>query len=70
MDISFQDRERLWNILFDIDLVAWLVSLFVTMPTIYKIVSDAFFAVWLIRLVAIRKRYYKIILKKGIAAAV
>lgn len=70
LDISFQDRERLWNILFDIDLVAWLVSLFVTMPTIYKIVSDAFFAVWLIRLVAIRKRYYKIILKKGIAAAV
>lgn len=57
---EFHDRERLWNILFDIDLIAWVVSWFVTMPPIYKIISDAFFAVWLVRLVLIRKRYYKI----------
>lgn len=57
---EFRDRERLWNILFDIDLIAWIVSLFVTLPPLYKIVSDSFFAVWLIRLVLIRKRYYKI----------
>lgn len=56
----FHDRERLWNILFDLDLVAWVVSWFVAMPPLYKIVSDLFFAVWLVRLVLIRKRYYKI----------
>lgn len=56
--ITFRDRERLWNILFDIDLVLWLVSLFVAMPLAYKIISDAFFAIWLIRLIIIRKRYY------------
>lgn len=56
--ITFRDRERLWNILFDIDLVLWLVSLFVAMPLAYKIISDAFFAIWLIRLIVIRKRYY------------
>ena len=56
----FHDRERLWNILFDLDLIAWVVSWFVAMPPLYKIVSDLFFAVWLVRLVLIRKRYYKI----------
>ena len=57
---EFHDRERIWNILFDIDIVAWVVSLFVTMPPLYKIVSDAFFAIWLVRLALIRKKYYKI----------
>ncbi len=56
--VTFHDRERLWNILFDIDLVLWLVSLFVSMPPLYKVLSDAFFVVWLVRLVLIRKRYY------------
>ncbi len=60
VECEFHDRERLWNVLFDIDLVAWVVSWFVTMPTLYKILSDAFFAVWLVRWVLIRKRYYKI----------
>ncbi len=60
VECVFHDRERLWNILFDIDLIAWVVSWFVTMPPFYKIISDAFFAVWLVRLVLIRKRYYKI----------
>ena len=59
--VSFRDRERLWNILFDLDLLAWLVSLFVTFPPIYRIVSDSFFAIWLLRLIVIRKRYYSIV---------
>lgn len=58
--VTFRDRERLWNILFDLDLIAWLVSLFVTFPPIYRIISDAFFAFWLVRLIAIRKRYFTI----------
>lgn len=58
---EFHDRERLWNILFDIDLVLWIVSLFVPMPPLYKILSNLFFAIWLVRLIVIRKRYYKII---------
>ena len=58
---EFHDRERLWNILFDIDLVLWIVSLFVPMPLLYTILSNLFFEIWLVRLVVIRKRYYKII---------
>ena len=57
-NVTFHDRERLWNVLFDIDLVLWLLSLFVAMPPLYKILSDTFFAVWLVRLVLIRKRYF------------
>lgn len=60
VEYVFHDCERLWNIMFDIDLIAWVVSWFVTMPPLYKIISDVFFAVWLVRLVLIRKRYYKI----------
>ena len=57
---EFHDRERLWNILFDIDLVLWVVSWFVQMPPLYKILSDAFFVIWIVRLVLIRKKYYRI----------
>ena len=60
VECVFHDRERLWNILFDIDLIAWVVSLLVTMPPLYSILSNAFFAVWLVRLLLIRKKYYKI----------
>lgn len=60
VECVFHDRERLWNILFDIDLIVWVVSLFVTMPPLYSILSNAFFAIWLVRLMLIRKRYYKI----------
>jgi hypothetical protein len=58
--VEFHDRERLWNLLFDIDLAVWVVSFFVPMPRLYKIISDLFFAVWLVRLVIIRKRYYRL----------
>lgn len=39
----------------------WIVSWFVAMPPLYKILSNDFFAIWLVRLVVIRKRYYKIV---------
>ena len=58
--VIFRDRERLWNILFDIDLLLWIVSLFVTFPLVYKIISDAFFLIWILRLIIIRKKYYVI----------
>ena len=60
VECVFHDCELLWNILFDIDLIVWVVSLFVTMPSLYSMLSYAFFAVWLLRLVLIRKKYYKI----------
>lgn len=62
LSLRISDRERLWNILFDIDLVLWLSSLFFTLPgpwnTVYHILSDGFFLLWIIRLVLIRRRYF------------
>ena len=57
-ELMFNDKERVWNILFDIDLVIWIVSFFVSMPPAYKAISNIFFAIWVIRLILIRKRYY------------
>ena len=62
--LEITDRERLWNILFDIDLVIWIASFFFTLPSpwniVYHALSDGFFAVWIIRLIIIRNRYYKL----------
>lgn len=61
--LTFSDRERIWNILFDIDLVLWIAEFFFTLPSpwnhIYSILSNAFFVVWLLRILLIHKRYYK-----------
>ena len=32
----FRDREWLWNLLFDIDLIVWLVSLFIPLTRLYR----------------------------------
>ena len=67
--LEITDRERIWNILFDIDLVIWVASFFFTLPVpwniVYHALSDGFFAVWIVRLVIIRNRYYKLNLLYG-----
>lgn len=65
LHLRITDRERLWNILFDIDLLLWLAKLFFELPfpwnTIYEVTSNGFFVIWAIRIWFIRKRYFKII---------
>lgn len=65
--MEIRDRERIWNILFDIDLVVWLASLFFNLPSpwniVYHILSDGFFILWIIRLILIRNRYYQLVEK-------
>ena len=62
--LVFSDRERWWNLLFNIDLVLWLVKRFVNLGepwnTVYEVVSNGFFAVWMLRVWMIRKRYFKL----------
>lgn len=62
--LEITDRERLWNILFDIDLVIWVASFFFTLPSpwniVYHALSDGFFALWIARLIIVRDRYYKL----------
>lgn len=60
--LAVTDRERWWNLLFDIDLVLWLASFFLTLPqpwdVVYHVLSEGFFVVWLIRIFIIRNRYF------------
>lgn len=62
LHLSFGDRERLWNWLFNLDLVLWIVKRIIHVPepwgTVYEVVSNGFFALWIIRLWIIRKRYF------------
>lgn len=62
LHLYITDRERWWNILFDIDLIVWLASFFFTLPhpwdIAYHIISDGFFALWLLHIYLRRKRYF------------
>ncbi len=64
LHLNITDRERLWNILFDIDLVFWLAKFFIELPTpwdiVYEVISNGFFILWVIRIILIRERYFQI----------
>lgn len=65
LDLMITDRERWWNILFDLDLVFWIAKLFFELSypwnTIYEVVSNGFFVLWAIRIWCIRNNYFKLI---------
>ena len=67
VEILYGDRERLWNILFNLDLALWLLKRIIHIgepwDTLYEIISNGFFAVWLLRIWIIRKRYFKMEIK-------
>lgn len=62
--VIFKNRERIWDILFTIDLVLWIAGFFVTLPApwdmVYEISTNTFLAIWLIYEFCIRKKYYRI----------
>ena len=62
--VIFKNRERIWDILFTIDLVLWIAGFFVTLPEpwgmVYEISTNTFLAIWLIYEFCIRKKYYRI----------
>ncbi len=62
--VSFKNREKIWDILFSIDLILWIAEFFITLPQpydlIYTILTNGFFAIWLIYEFYIRKKYYRI----------
>ncbi|MBR5984680.1 MAG: hypothetical protein IK025_13295 [Bacteroidales bacterium] len=66
--VAFKNRERIWDILFTIDLALWIAGFFVSLPSpwdlIYEISTNTFLALWLIYEFCIRKKYYRIIQRK------
>ncbi len=63
--LHITNREQVWNMLFDIDMVLWIAEFFFTLPypwnITYKLLSNGFFVIWLIRLCIIKDKYFKII---------
>lgn len=66
--LTFGDRERVWNWLFNVDLALWIVKRFVHLPDpwglVYEVVSNGFFAIWLLRVWLIRKHYFSMELSR------
>lgn len=62
--VTFQSREKWWDILFTIDLLFWIAELFFELPhpwnLVYKIITNGYFIIWLIYEFVIREKYYKI----------
>lgn len=62
--VRITDRERWWNLLFDLDLVVWIACMFIELPepwnVVYHVLSEGFFAIWILRILIIRKRYFKL----------
>lgn len=64
LHLLIADKERWWNLLFNIDIVLWLAKLLFTLPhpwdMAYEVLSNGFFVVWSIRVWIIRKRYFQL----------
>ena len=62
--VTFKNRERIWDILFTIDLVLWIAGFFFSLPEpwdlVYEISTNTFLVIWLIYEFCIRKKYYMI----------
>jgi len=65
LHLHITNKERWWNLLFDIDLAFWLAEFFMELPhpwnIIYQIASNGFFFLWLARIWYIRNKYFQII---------
>lgn len=62
--VEFKNRERIWDIVFTIDLILWIAGFFFSLPApwdmVYEISTNAILAIWLIYEFYIRKKYYRI----------
>lgn len=62
--MEFEDKEKYWDIVFSLDMILWIASLFLNLQkpysTIYHLISEGLFAIWLIHIIVIRKRYFRI----------
>ncbi|MCQ2274222.1 MAG: hypothetical protein MJZ86_05455 [Bacteroidales bacterium] len=63
ISLSFSDREQLWDALFILDIILWIVKRFLHLASpwtwIYEIFTNAYFVLWLIYEWRIRNHYFK-----------
>ncbi len=61
--LEFSDREQLWDALFVLDIILWLIKRFLHLAApwtwLYEIFTNGYFLLWLIYEWTIRKKYFK-----------
>lgn len=68
--LEFSDRERVWDVLFAVDVVLWIIKRFLHLSSpwtwIYEIFTNGYFILWLVYEWRIREHYFKFnIYRKG-----
>lgn len=62
--ICFGNKERIWNLLFDLDLLLCIIGFIVDIPSpwniVYEVMSNGFFIIWIIHLWHIKDNYFYI----------
>lgn len=60
--VEFEHNEFWWDMLFLLDLIAWIVQLFVLFENpwniVYEVISNGAFIIWIIHQFRIRNKYY------------
>lgn len=66
--LRFKDREKIWDMLFGVDIVLWILSLILTFPhpwnIVYEVFTNGYFVFWIVYEYAIRKKYFKFCFEK------
>lgn len=61
VQVEFWHSEPVWDTIFNIDLIIWILTMFIEIPhpwnILYHVLSDGFFILWLIRLWQKRTEY-------------
>ena len=66
--LEFSDREQVWDALFVVDVVLWVVKRFLHLASpwtwLYEVFTNGYFVLWLIYEWRIRNHYFKFELQK------
>jgi len=61
--LAFSDREQIWDVLFVVDIVLWVVKRFLHLANpwtwIYEVFTNGYFVLWLLYEWCIRKNYFR-----------
>jgi len=61
MRMEFWHSEPVWDTIFNIDLIVWILTMIIGIPSpwsiVYHVLSDGFFVLWLARLLRKRNEY-------------
>lgn len=62
--LTFGDKEKVWDLLFVVDIVLWFAEFFFTLPhpweLVYKIFTNGYLVLWILYEWIIRNKYFSL----------